>query len=219
MRPPPGETVHGGSSPRDSRTAQAGGGARPLPGETAARRDGRASMKAAAAAAFGEGLSPNSHGETATRRLRGSAARRGVDNLDREPAVPLPCAGIRFVQRSRLLRIPFEIRKESSGPLGGVSASFGGALSPDTAITGTAAAVALRTAASVPLKSLRRLFGRFGIVSREEQDRQTSLCESDWRIGFVREAIVRLFKNASRWSWHTLIGFIFDQCCHCFWES
>jgi hypothetical protein len=50
--------------------------ARPLPSETAAWRDGRASMKEAAAAAFGGGLSPNSHGETAARRMRGSSARR-----------------------------------------------------------------------------------------------------------------------------------------------
>jgi hypothetical protein len=99
--------------------ARGGCAARRLHGETAARRDGRASMKAAAAAAFGGGLSPNSHGETAARRLRGSSARRGVDNLDRDPAVTLPCTGIRLVQHSRLLRIPFEISKESSGgPVG-----------------------------------------------------------------------------------------------------
>ena len=42
----------------------------------------------------------------------------GVGNLDHEPAVPIPFTGIRFVLRSRLLSIPFEIRKESSGPLG-----------------------------------------------------------------------------------------------------
>jgi hypothetical protein len=106
-----------------------------------------------------------------------------------------------------------------------ISAFFNGALSPDPAIAGTAAA-ALRTAASVPLKSLRRLFGRFETVSsasdraaaerakevnppfnlnasvaRAEKDRQTSLGESDRRIGFVREAIVKLFKKASRWCW------------------
>lgn len=115
-----------------------------------------------------------------------------------------------------------------------ISAFFNGALSPDPAIAGTAAA-ALRTAALVPLKSLRRLFGRFETVSsasdraaaerakevnppfnlnasvaRAEKDRvQTSLGESYRRIGFVREAIVKLFKDASRWSWHTFIGFFF----------
>ena len=36
---------------------------------------------------------------------------------------------------------------------------------PRTAIAGTAAAVTPRTVASVPLKSLRRFFGRFEIVS------------------------------------------------------
>ena len=54
----------------------------------------------------------------------------GVGNLDHEPAVPIPFTGIRFVLRSRLLRIPFEIRKES-GFRTALSASFGGALSPD----------------------------------------------------------------------------------------
>jgi hypothetical protein len=44
-------------------------------GEAAARRDGRAVMKAAAAAAFGGGVAPKSHGETAARR-NGRAATR-----------------------------------------------------------------------------------------------------------------------------------------------
>ncbi len=41
----------------------------------------------------------------------------GVDNIDGAPAVPLPCTGIRLVQRSCLLRIMFELCKESSGIL------------------------------------------------------------------------------------------------------
>jgi hypothetical protein len=76
----------------------------------AARRDGRT------------GRWPHINGSSGSGRIRGSlrggSARRGADNLDREPAVPLPCTGMRFVQRLRLLRIPFEIRKESSGSLG-----------------------------------------------------------------------------------------------------
>ena len=93
--------AHGDSSRRDSRTAQAGGGAgrwrlsserphremaaRPLPGETAAGardawRGGRTAGRPRGNESSGRGsirgLSPNSHGETAARRLRGSSARR-----------------------------------------------------------------------------------------------------------------------------------------------
>ena len=78
----------------------------------------------------------------------------------------------------------------------------------------------------MPLKAPMRFFRRFGVVSsdpdraaaerakgvnppfnlnasvaRAEKDRQTSLGESDRRLGFVREAIVKLFKKASRWCW------------------
>ncbi len=87
----------------------------------------------------------------------------GVGNLDHEPAVPIPFTGIRFVLLSRLLRIPFEIRKESSGPLGIML--FRPIPRSRTAIAGTAAAVTPRAVASVPLKSLRTFFGRFEIVS------------------------------------------------------
>ena len=86
----------------------------------------------------------------------------------------------------------------------------------------------------MPLKAPMRFFRRFGVVSsdpdraaaerakevnppfnlnasvaRAEQDRQTSLGKSDRRIGFEREAVVMLFKEASRWRWHTFIGFFY----------
>ncbi len=38
------------------------------------------------------------------------------------------------------------------------------------------------------------------VVELSEQDREISLGGSDRRI-FMREAIVKLFKNALRWSW------------------
>ena len=34
------------------------------------------------------------------------------------------------------------------------------------------------------------------------QDKRNSFGRSDRRSSFLREAIVKLFKNASRWSWH-----------------
>jgi hypothetical protein len=60
-------------------------------------------------------------GETATRRVGRAADARRNGRMARRPPpspVPIPFTGIQFVLRSRLLRIPFEIRKESSGPLG-----------------------------------------------------------------------------------------------------
>jgi hypothetical protein len=62
-------------------------------------------------------------------------------------------------------------------------------------------------------------------VARAEQERPTFLGGSDRLISFTRETIVKLFKNASRWSWQDN-DFIYQnfisslsQCCHCFWES
>ena len=62
-------------------------------------------------------------------------------------------------------------------------------------------------------------------VLRARLDRQTFLGGSDRLISFTRETIVKLFKNASRWSWQDN-DFIYQnfisslsQCCHCFWES
>ena len=62
-------------------------------------------------------------------------------------------------------------------------------------------------------------------VARAEQERQTFLGGSDRLISFTRETIVKLFKNAWRWSWQdndfiyqNFISYL-SQCCHCFWES
>ena len=62
-------------------------------------------------------------------------------------------------------------------------------------------------------------------VARAEQERPTFLGGSDRLISFTRETIVKLFKNASRWSWQDN-DFIYQnfisslsQCYHCFWES
>ena len=68
---------------------------------------------------------------------------------------------------SCVARVISVFRSKSARKAAALSESFGGALSPDTAIAAPAAAVAPRTAASVPLKSVRRLFGRFEIVSSD----------------------------------------------------
>jgi hypothetical protein len=48
-------------------------------------------MREAAAAAFGGGLSPNSHGETAARRMRGSSARRRGETAMRRGGETAAC--------------------------------------------------------------------------------------------------------------------------------
>ncbi len=154
-------------------------------GETSARRNGHVARRLDCRSSrlpLGETAAWRLHGESECQVSRAVAARqdgRTAAGLHKHSAAlahgrPSPAQGFDWCSA----RVFSMFRSNSARKAAAFLASFGGARLPDTTIAGTAAVVTPRTVASVPLKSLRRLFGCFEIGLRPRSCRTCKKIQS-----------------------------------------